>query len=519
MKLEGIHHMTAITGDAPQNLDFYTRVLGLRLVKKTVNQDDPTVYHLFYADEKGSPGADLTFFEYPGAAPGRAGAGMVHRIGWRVGSAEALDFWADAAGRGGRGGRARRGLRCASATPRASSTSWRCRTPATRPLIADHPEVPAEHALQGFDFVRAYSADPDASRHLLEDALGFEPREDGWEVRGEQRGGRYAYDAPPRRAGRAGRGHRAPRGVRLHDGRPRGVAGARDRGRRPADRGDRPLLVPLDLLPRAERSAVRDRHARARLRRGRGARAPGREARAAAEVRAAAREDRGDGHAAREPPRHAGRDVPHRLRPAAGEPEGALVLMHGRATDENDLFPLLDLLDPERRLLGVTPARAAHAAARRVPLVRGEAGRLPRPRDVPPHLRAAHRAGSTGCSPSTASTTRARCSAASRRAPRWRTRWASGPGGRGRRASSRSAGSSPPSRGSRSTCRTGRGCRWRSATAAADPIIGVDFARDARERLEAAGADVTYEEHPGGHHVDPRFVGGLGDWVGAALAR
>ena len=84
MKLEGIHHVTAITGDAPRNLDFYTRVFGLRLVKKTVNQDDPTVYHLFYADEHGSPGADLTFFEYPRAAPGRAGAGMVHRIGWRV---------------------------------------------------------------------------------------------------------------------------------------------------------------------------------------------------------------------------------------------------------------------------------------------------------------------------------------------------------------------------------------------------------------------------------------------------
>ena len=76
MKLEGIHHITAITGDAPANVEFYAGVLGLRLVKKTVNQDDPTVYHLFYADEQGSPGADLTFFEYPGAAPGRAGAGM-----------------------------------------------------------------------------------------------------------------------------------------------------------------------------------------------------------------------------------------------------------------------------------------------------------------------------------------------------------------------------------------------------------------------------------------------------------
>ena len=80
MKLEGVHHVTAITGDAPRNVDFYARVLGLRLVKKTVNQDDPTVYHLFYADERGSAGSDITFFEYPGAPRGRAGAGMVHRL-------------------------------------------------------------------------------------------------------------------------------------------------------------------------------------------------------------------------------------------------------------------------------------------------------------------------------------------------------------------------------------------------------------------------------------------------------
>ena len=95
MKLEGIHHITAITGDAPRNVDFYVRLLGLRLVKKSVNQDDPTVYHLFYADEHGSAGSDLTFFEYPNARVGRAGAGMVHRIVHRVGSAETLSFWED----------------------------------------------------------------------------------------------------------------------------------------------------------------------------------------------------------------------------------------------------------------------------------------------------------------------------------------------------------------------------------------------------------------------------------------
>ena len=94
MRLEGIHHITAITGDAPRNVDFYTRVLGLRMAAKTVNQDDPSVYHLFYADELGRAGSDITFFEYPGAPRGRTGPGMVHTIVWRVGSPEAIDFWA-----------------------------------------------------------------------------------------------------------------------------------------------------------------------------------------------------------------------------------------------------------------------------------------------------------------------------------------------------------------------------------------------------------------------------------------
>src|ERR1700694_6274013 len=94
-KLNGIHHISAITADATRNVLFYTGVMGLRLVKKTVNQDDPTVYHLFYADEDGSPGADLTFFEYPGAARGQLGAGCAYRVVSRVGSPDSLKFWAD----------------------------------------------------------------------------------------------------------------------------------------------------------------------------------------------------------------------------------------------------------------------------------------------------------------------------------------------------------------------------------------------------------------------------------------
>ena len=198
MKLEGIHHITAITGDAPANVEFYVGVLGLRMVKKTVNQDDPTVYHLFYADEAGSPGADLTFFEYPGARPGRAGAGMVHRVVWRVGSAEALDFWerrlADrgvATERTGDGA-----LRFAD--PEGLGHELVVSTVADAPLIADAPDVPRELALQGFDGVRAYAADPESSSPLLRETLGFTGGEDGgWEVRGDERGGRYVYDAPP----------------------------------------------------------------------------------------------------------------------------------------------------------------------------------------------------------------------------------------------------------------------------------------------------------------------------------
>ena len=92
MHLYGIHHITAITADAQRNVDFYMRVLGLRLVKKTVNFDAPEYYHLYYGDERGSPGAIMTFFEFPDSPPGRPGAGMVHRIMWRVAGEDALAY-------------------------------------------------------------------------------------------------------------------------------------------------------------------------------------------------------------------------------------------------------------------------------------------------------------------------------------------------------------------------------------------------------------------------------------------
>jgi glyoxalase family protein len=206
VKLNGIHHVTAITGDAPRNLDFYARVLGLRLVKKTVNQDDPTVYHLFYADERGSAGSDITFFEYPGALAGRAGAGMVHTVVFRVGSEAALDFWAERLGAEGVETE-REGGALRFADPEGLALELEVVDTTDEPLVAEHPEIPREHALQGFHAVRAYARDPEQSRAFLEGPLGFQPQSDAtWEVRGETRGGLYAYDEPPAEPGRPGGG-------------------------------------------------------------------------------------------------------------------------------------------------------------------------------------------------------------------------------------------------------------------------------------------------------------------------
>jgi glyoxalase family protein len=192
--IDGIHHISLITGDAPRNVDFYVRVLGLRLVKRTVNQDDPGVYHLFYADERGTPGADITFFEYPGARRGRPGAGMIRAIVHRVGSDAALDFWARRlAGEGVAVERERDRLRFAD--PEGMSHEFAIVQTGDEPLLARSTEVPAAFALQGFEAVRALVADPAGSETLLRDALGFaELAAHDWQARGERRGGRILFE-------------------------------------------------------------------------------------------------------------------------------------------------------------------------------------------------------------------------------------------------------------------------------------------------------------------------------------
>ncbi len=208
MKLEGIHHISAITGDAPGNVAFYAGVLGLRMVKKTVNQDEPRVYHLFYGDEHGSPGMDLTFFEYPGAEPGIAGSGMVHRIVWRVSAPAALEFWKERLGGHGVAAEIADGSLLFADPEGLEHELVPTSGGGDRPLSAESPEIPAEHALQGFDGVRAYSNAPVRSQRLLGDTLGFARGEgEHWEVRGEHRGGFYAYDpAPPEINRRQGAG-------------------------------------------------------------------------------------------------------------------------------------------------------------------------------------------------------------------------------------------------------------------------------------------------------------------------
>lgn len=204
MKLEGVHHVTAVTADAQANLDFYVGVMGLRLVKKTVNQDETSVYHLFYSDAEGSPGSDLTFFEFRGAPSGRAGAGMVHQIDWRLQSSEAVEFWVERIGS--------QGIETTLSEdaisfddPEGLTHRLAVADVPDSPLIGDHPEIPAEFALQGFDGVRAYATNPQATVSLLEQ-LSFEGSGLEWEARGSERGGHFHIDQPPSERGLGGGG-------------------------------------------------------------------------------------------------------------------------------------------------------------------------------------------------------------------------------------------------------------------------------------------------------------------------
>jgi glyoxalase family protein len=198
MKLEGIHHVTCVTADAPSNADFYVRVMGLRIVKKTINQTDRTTYHLFYGDEAASYGNNISFFEYRGRPHGRTGAGNAHRIVWRVGSEETLDFWKRRLADEGIEGSSRSDGSLVFADHEGLPHELAVVSTGDAPLTGEAPDIPAEHALQGFDGVRLYSRDAEASRRFVTEKLSFSEMGDGrFEARGSERGGWLAYDEPP----------------------------------------------------------------------------------------------------------------------------------------------------------------------------------------------------------------------------------------------------------------------------------------------------------------------------------
>ncbi len=155
MPLEGLHHVTMITGRAQRTVDFYADLLGLRLVKKTVNFDQPDAYHLYFGDEDGSPGSILTWFEFAGAASGRPGDGMIHTLTLGVPAPAALDFWA---------GRLAGAGHPTTRTPDGSlvladpdGLRLELVVAGNPPLQAVHPDVPAEHAITGLEGARAYA--------------------------------------------------------------------------------------------------------------------------------------------------------------------------------------------------------------------------------------------------------------------------------------------------------------------------------------------------------------------------
>jgi glyoxalase family protein len=200
MQLQGLHHITMITGDAQANVDFYAGVLGLRLVKKTVNFDQPDAYHLYFGDETGSPGTILTWFEFPGAARGRAGAGMIHRLQLGVASEAALDFWAERLGAAGYPvARDDGSLRFEDY----DGLGLELVVSDSEPLRAVHPEIPAELAIGGLVGARAYAEYAGVEESVLTDVLGFSYLGEGSYRLG---GFSWAYDAPPAAAPRQGAG-------------------------------------------------------------------------------------------------------------------------------------------------------------------------------------------------------------------------------------------------------------------------------------------------------------------------
>ena len=179
--VSGIHHVTAIGGEPQRNVDFYVGVLGLRMVKKTVNFDDPTTYHLYYGDGKGSPGSIMTFFPWAGAPLGLQGTGQLTVTTFSV-PESSLGYWTERL--------VEHGIRFEKPAGRFGETVLNFADPDGMRLeivasSGDDREpwndgpVPAEHAILGFHHVTLSERDPDRSARLMTETLGFRPVEEG----------------------------------------------------------------------------------------------------------------------------------------------------------------------------------------------------------------------------------------------------------------------------------------------------------------------------------------------------
>ena len=177
-QIPGIHHVTAIAGNPQGNVDFYTEVLGLRLVKLTVNFDDPGTYHLYYGDESGQPGTILTFFPWPGATRGRRGTGQVAVTSFLV-TEGALDYWQDRLARHGAttGPRERRFDEEAFATfdPDGMQIELVARPDVGEPSAWEGSSVPRDYAIRGFHGVTLWERDLEPTAALLGQTMGFKP--------------------------------------------------------------------------------------------------------------------------------------------------------------------------------------------------------------------------------------------------------------------------------------------------------------------------------------------------------
>ena len=188
-RIRGIHHVTAISGPAQANLDFYTGVLGLRMVKRTVNFDDPGTYHLYYGDREGTPGTIMTFFPWERAAPGRRGSRFTDVTSFAVPTGSA-DFWTRYLERAGVAGLERDthfGADIVRVEDPDGLVLELVAGPDTRETPAGpyaHPDIPAEHAVRSFHGVLLDVSEPDATARLLTDLLGYEQAgEDGGRLR------------------------------------------------------------------------------------------------------------------------------------------------------------------------------------------------------------------------------------------------------------------------------------------------------------------------------------------------